>query len=226
MGFLSCSPVETTLCSWLTGMECPCPPSARAVTSTVDSYFSCGDTVYLPKVLLHCRFGQTPTAHLRPFYGQIPSWESGTWRPCGRLVPLRAQSPPCPHALSTQTRQGSGVLGASSEQGHLVLGQHKWLEMFFLERCPLVTEQAGSSSPSHLQHHTDHSRLGYSSPLASSTVLPRLVAPWMGKVSRDRLRCRRSPRLLNDHGRRGRWLALGLPQYRYFTSPPSAQLCL
>lgn len=45
------------------------------------------------------------------------------------------------------------------------------------------SEQAGSSSPSHLQRHTDYSRLGHSSPFASSTVLPRLVAPWMGKVS-------------------------------------------
>lgn len=88
------------------------------------------------------------------------------------------------------------------------------------------SEQAGSSSPSHLQRHTDHSRLGYSSPFASSTILSRLVAPWMGKVSRDRLRCTWSPRLLNDHDRGDRWLALGLPQYRYFTSPPSAQLCL
>lgn len=88
------------------------------------------------------------------------------------------------------------------------------------------SEQAGSSSPSHLQCHTDHSRLGHSSPFASSTVLPRLVAPWMGKVSQDWLRCRRPPRMLNDHGRRGRCLALGLPQYRYFTSLPSAQLCL
>lgn len=24
--FLSCAPVETMLCSWLTGMGCPCPP--------------------------------------------------------------------------------------------------------------------------------------------------------------------------------------------------------
>lgn len=42
----------------------------------------------------------------------------------------------CPRALSTQTRQGSGVLGASWEKG---LGQHTWLEMFLLARCPLVT---------------------------------------------------------------------------------------
>lgn len=145
LGFLSCAPVETTLCSWLTGMECPRPPSARAVTSTVESYFSCGDTAYLPKVLLHCGFGQTPTAHLCPFMAKSPVGSQEHGDLVGTLSPLEHShhralgASTCPHALSTQTRQGSGVLGASSEQGHLVLGQHKWLETFLLVRCPLVT---------------------------------------------------------------------------------------
>lgn len=126
-------------------MECPCAPSARAVTGTVEPHFSCGDAAYLPKVLLHCRFSQTPTAHLHPFMAKSPVGSQEHGDLVGTLSPLEHShhmalgASTCPHALSTQTRQGSGVLGASSEQGHLVRGQHTWLETFLLARCPLVT---------------------------------------------------------------------------------------
>lgn len=120
-------------------------PSARAVSSTVEPYFSCGDTAYLPKVLSHCRFSQTPTAHLHPFVAKSPAGSQEHGDLMGTLSPLEhshhraLDASTCPHTLSTQIRQGSGVLEASLEQGHLVPGQHKWLEMFLLAPCPMVT---------------------------------------------------------------------------------------
>lgn len=63
----------------------------------------------------------------------------GTLSPLEHSHHMALGASTCPRALSTQTRQGSGVLGASSEQGHLVHGQHTWLETFLLARCPLVT---------------------------------------------------------------------------------------
>ena len=119
-------------------------PSTRAVTSTVEPYFSCGDTAYLPKVLSHCRFNQTPTTHLHPSVAKSPAGSQEHGDLVGTLFPLEHShhralgASTCPHTLSTQTRQGWGVLGASSEQGHLVPGQHKWLETFLLAPCPLV----------------------------------------------------------------------------------------
>lgn len=137
-------------CSWLTGMECPCVPSARAVTGTVKSHFSCGDAAFLPKVLLHCRFSQTHTAHLHPFMAKSPVGSQehgdlvGTFFPLEHSHHMALGASTCPRTLSTQTRQGSGVLGASWEKG---LGQHTWLEMFLLARCPLVTVTLSRLAP-------------------------------------------------------------------------------
>lgn len=68
--FLSCAPVETMLCSWLTGMGCPCPLNQSCHEHCRVLFF----WGYRPfaKAISYCRFNQTPTSHLHPLTAKSP----------------------------------------------------------------------------------------------------------------------------------------------------------
>ena len=139
MGFLSCAPVETTLqlADWHGVSLCPLSQSCHRHHRVLFFLWRCSLFAKGSPALQ-----VQPDTHLHPFMAKSPVGSQehgglvGTFSPLEHSHHMALGASTCPRALSTQTRQGSGVLGASWEKG---LGQHTWLEMFLLAGCPLVT---------------------------------------------------------------------------------------
>lgn len=93
MGVLPCAPVES-MCSWLTGMECPSTRLSQSCHKHCRISFFWGYRSFA-KALSYRRFSQTPTSHLRPLTAKSPFGVRNTetfWALC----PLWSISTTCP----------------------------------------------------------------------------------------------------------------------------------